>query len=178
MEIRVLNEQDTQAYRTIRLNALKNSPESFGSSYEEEADFTDERFLQRLIKPNSFTYGAFEEDQLVGICLLAFQPRKKMNHRAEIFSMYIEPDFRSKGVGKKLIMQAIKAAHERKTVEQIYLTVVSSNKVAKALYISLGFKTYGIDKRAMRYKDVYYDHELMALSILSTGVHGDGSVGK
>jgi len=159
----VLNEQDTQAYRTVRLNALKNSPESFGSSYEEEAAFEVERFTNRITKPNSTTFGAFEVNQLVGICNLSFQPRKKMNHRAEIFSMYVEPEFRRKGIGKALIERAIKSARERNTVQQIYLTVVSSNKTAKALYESLGFKTYGIDRQAMRYNGIFYDHDLMVL---------------
>ncbi len=165
MNIRVLKEQDTQVYRTIRLNALKNSPESFGSSYEEEAAFEVERFTKRITKPNSYTFGAFEEKQLAGICNISFQPRKKMNHRAELFSMYVEPDFRSKGIGKALIERTIQSAHERKTVQQIYLTVVSSNKTAKSMYDSFGFKTYGIDRQAMRYNCKFYDHELMVLFI-------------
>lgn len=163
MNIRVLNEQDTQAYRTIRLNALKNSPESFGSSYEEEAAFDVERFTKRITKPNSTTFGVFDGNNLAGICNVSFQPRKKMNHRADIFSMYVEPEFRGKGFGKALIESAIKRACERKTIRQIYLTVVSSNKKAKSLYESFGFKTYGIDRQAMRYNGIFYDHELMVL---------------
>lgn len=163
MYIRVLKASDTQAYRTIRLNALKNSPKSFGSSYEEELAFEVNKFTNRITKPNSQTFGAFEESQLTGICNLSFQPRKKMHHRAEIFSMYVEPDFRGKGIGKALIEKAIKEASEKKTVRQIYLTVVSSNEAAKSLYQSLGFQTYGVDRQAMRYKGEFYDHELMVL---------------
>ena len=165
MEIKVLNEQNTQTYRTIRLNALRNNPESFGSSYEEEAAFDVEQFTKRITKPNSYTFGAFVEKRLAGICNISFQPRKKMNHRAELFSMYVEPDFRGKGIGKALVERAIHSAHERKTVQQIYLTVVSSNKTAKLMYESFGFKTYGIDRQAMRYNSKFYDHELMVLFI-------------
>jgi len=165
LEIKVLTEHDAEIYRTIRLNALLNSPESFGSSYEEELEFPLERFLQRISKPNSNTYGAFSEGQLIGICNLVFQPRKKMNHRADIYSMYVEPDFRNKGIGKRLIQQAIKTAQQSDRIEQIYLTVVSSNKVAKSLYISFGFKSYGIDKRAMKHNGLFLDHELMVLFI-------------
>lgn len=163
MDIRVLNAQDTQAYRTIRLNALKNSPESFGSSYEEEAAFGLGRFTKRITKLNSCTFGAFEGHKLAGICNVSFQPRKKMNHRAELFSMYVEPECRGKGFGKALIERAIKSVLERKTVQQIYLTVVSSNQTAKSLYESFGFETYGIDRRAMRYNGNFYDHDLMVL---------------
>ncbi len=165
LNIRVLNEKDTQAYRTIRLNALINNPEAFGSSYEEEAAFEPARFTHRLTNPKSQTFGAFEGEQLGGICNISFQPRKKMRHRAEIFSMYVEPAFRGKGVGRLLIETCLQAARMRPHVRQVYLTVVSSNQTAKALYTSFGFKTYGVDQMAMFYNDRFYDHDLMVLHI-------------
>jgi len=169
LNIRVLNAQDTQVYRTIRLNALKNSPTSFGSSYEEESAFAVKRFTNRIAKPNSQTFGAFEESQLVGICNLSFQPRKKMGHRAEIFSMYVEPNFRGKGIGKALMTRAVKRALEKETIRQIYLTVVRSNQAAKTLYASFGFQTYGVDRQALQYKGEFYDFELMVLFLKKGG---------
>jgi ribosomal protein S18 acetylase RimI-like enzyme len=163
MDIRLLNRTDIDAFKVIRLNALKNNPEAFGSSYEEEVEFSDERFLKRLENENARTFGVFEEKKLVGLCTLMFQPRKKMNHRADIYSMYVEPHMRQKGIGRLLVTKAIEMARATNTVEQIYLTVVSTNESAKGLYQSLGFKTFGIEERAMKYEEVYYDHELMVL---------------
>ncbi|HPF16846.1 MAG TPA: GNAT family N-acetyltransferase [Thermotogota bacterium] len=163
MNIRVLNESDTQAYRTIRLNALINNPEAFGSSYEEESAFEIARFTHRLTNPRSQTYGAFEGERLGGICNISFQPRKKMRHRADIFSMYVEPAFRGKGVGRQLIETVLMAARMRPHVRQVYLTVVSSNQTAKVLYTSFGFKTYGVDQMAMFHNDRFFDHDLMVL---------------
>jgi ribosomal protein S18 acetylase RimI-like enzyme len=92
-----------------------------------------------------------------------FQPRKKMDHRADIYAMYVEPHMQKKGVGRMLVTKAIETARENEKIEQIYLTVVSTNESAKALYKSLGFKTFGIEERAMKYEGVYYNHELMVL---------------
>ena len=45
MEIRILNSlEDAEKYRGIRLESLKNIPEAFASSYEEERDFSIEEF--------------------------------------------------------------------------------------------------------------------------------------
>jgi RimJ/RimL family protein N-acetyltransferase len=43
------------------------------------------------------------------------------------------------------------------------LTVVSDNHPAKRLYESLGFETYGVERRALKYNGQYYDEDLMVL---------------
>ena len=48
-------------------------------------------------------------------------------------------------------------------IEQIHLTVVSSNKAANSLYASFGFVTYGIEKNALKVDGTYFDEELMVL---------------
>ena len=39
MKIKILAQEDWKIWRSFRLEALKNSPESFGSSYEEEVNW-------------------------------------------------------------------------------------------------------------------------------------------
>lgn len=48
-------------------------------------------------------------------------------------------------------------------LEQLNLGVVSTNEPAKRLYESMGFKTYGIEKRAIKMNGVYNDDEHMVL---------------
>jgi hypothetical protein len=42
MDIRLLKPEDAEEYRKIRLEALKNNPESFTSSFEEEKEVSVE----------------------------------------------------------------------------------------------------------------------------------------
>ncbi len=79
--------------------------------------------------------------------------------------MYVYPEYRKSGIGRKLMTAAITKAKELKNVEQIYLTVTSGNEPAKNLYYSFGFKTYGIDKNGLKVKGTYFDDELMVLII-------------
>ncbi|WP_210364003.1 GNAT family N-acetyltransferase [Bacillus sp. REN3] len=163
MEIRRLSGQDADIYRAIRLDGLQQNPEAFGSSYEEEKGYTLERFRDRLQAENTFTYGAFDGPELVGVVTLVPEGKMKMKHRANIYAMYVKPETRGKGAGKQLVETVVSQARKLEEIERIYLTVVASNEPAKRLYSSIGFEVYGLDKKALRVGDTYFDEELMVL---------------
>jgi len=47
-EIKSLSECDWREYKTIRLESLQDSPDSFGSTYEREISFSPEQWKSRL----------------------------------------------------------------------------------------------------------------------------------
>ncbi|NHM30274.1 GNAT family N-acetyltransferase [Neobacillus terrae] len=163
MKIIILGPENAGLYRDIRLQALKDHPEAFSSSFEEESAYTLERFSSRLNEDFIFTFGALMEDQLIGTVTLATERRNKLKHRANIAAMYVDPEYRRSGTGKKLMEEAIKKAKELEGIEQIYLSVTSTNEAAKKLYLSLGFTTYGKDIKALKINNRYYDEDLMAI---------------
>jgi ribosomal protein S18 acetylase RimI-like enzyme len=162
MEIRKLDYKDASAYKELRLEALRNHPEAFSSSYEEEKDDPLERTASRLNDQNSFTFGAFTDEMLIGVVSLVLDTKTKIRHRGHIFAMYVTQNIRRTGAGKALISRAISQAKEN-GIEQLYLTVTASNEPAKKLYQSFGFKVFGIDKNALKFEDTYFDDELMVL---------------
>ncbi|MFB5660986.1 GNAT family N-acetyltransferase [Alteribacillus sp. HJP-4] len=163
MEIRLLNPVDAGNALQLRFEALQNSPEAFSSSYEEEKDHSVEKYEERFQSQDLFTFGAFENKELIGTVTLVKEKKLKLKHRTNIFAMYVSPDKRGNGAGKSLLLEAIKKAEELEEIEQIYLTVVSTNDPAKRLYSSLGFKIYGKDKRSIKLDDTYFDEDLMVL---------------
>lgn len=163
MEIKILEPKDAVIYREIRLAALKSNPEAFSSSYAEEIDYPLETFENRLTIGHFFTFGAFVDDKLSGVVTLIIETKVKTKHRANIVAMYVRPEMRKSGIGRRLMTEAINKAKEIEEIKQIYLTVTSSNERAKNLYKSLGFRTYGIDKNGLKVDDTYYDDELMVL---------------
>lgn len=163
MEIRRLSGADAEVYRCIRLEGLKLNPEAFGSSFEEELDYSVGVYCDRLDSEVAYTYGAFAGATLIGVVTLVQESKRKMHHRANIFGMYVTPGFRGQSAGKELMQAVIRKASELKKIEQIYLAVVSNNVPAKNLYDSLGFKTYGVDHHALRIEDDYFDEDLMVL---------------
>ncbi|WML44160.1 GNAT family N-acetyltransferase [Neobacillus sp. PS3-40] len=165
MEIKILKPNSAEMYRRIRLKALQSNPEVFSSSYDEEKEYPLEKFESRLKGDESFTFGAFDNEQLVGVVTLVIEKKNKLKHRATIFAMYVYPEKRRAGYGKNLMIEAIKKAKKIERIEQIYLAVVSNNEPAKNLYKSLGFETYGIDKNALKVDNTYFDDELMVLFV-------------
>lgn len=161
MEIRRLGAKDAEIYRVIRLESLRLHPEAFGSSYEEEKEAPVEKYRDSL--PTVYTFGAFENGSLIGVVTLFPEGKRKMKHRASIFAMYVTESVRGQGVGKRLVEAAIAQARELGGIEQIHLQVVTSNESAIRLYSSLGFEVYGLEKRALRIGDTYYDEELRVL---------------
>ncbi|WP_328246778.1 GNAT family N-acetyltransferase [Priestia megaterium] len=165
LEIRILNSLDASEYRQIRLESLKRNPESFGSSYEEEKNLSIDNFKDKLSSLDSFTFGAFHDNELVGIVTLKQERLIKLRHRANIVAMYVSPHKRNLGIGRKLISRCIEQAKLLEHIEQIYLTVVSTNTSAKNLYLSLGFKSFSEEVRALKVNDTYIDEEHMVLFI-------------
>jgi len=79
--------------------------------------------------------------------------------------MYVIPQARGEGIGKLLLEQIISNSQNIKGLEQLNITVASNNKVAKMLYEGFGFKSYGVEKKALRVDQKYLDEDLMALEI-------------
>lgn len=168
MHIRKLTEEDLDALWNIRLRALQDNPEAFGSTYEETRQRGKESFRQRLRQPHTETFyiGAFEEESLVGI--VGFYRENwgaKGQHKGYIISMYVAPEQRGRGIGKALVAEAIAQARTVPGLEQLLLAVVTTNTAARQLYRSLGFEVYGLEPRALKHGDQYWDEELMILRL-------------
>ncbi len=77
--------------------------------------------------------------------------------------MYVRPDARQAGVGRRLVEAVIDFARQR--VELLQLSVVSDNEPARRLYARLGFVEYGVEKNSLKQGGRYYDEILMALPL-------------
>ena len=162
IELRRLGPKDASAYQEIRLEALADSPHAFSSTLETEQGQPLDRFAKRLA--DDFVLGAFSGPYLVGVAGFYVQPRPKHRHKGMLWGMYVRPDHRSAGIGRKLVEAVI--AHARQHVELLQLFVVADNMPARRLYASLGFVEYGIERHATKYQGQYHDDVLMALLLV------------
>ncbi|EJQ70072.1 hypothetical protein IG7_02745 [Bacillus cereus HuA2-4] len=163
--IRLLTKEDAEKYWDLRLQALQVNPEAFVTTYEEaiRQENPIKRVESNLTATTSCTFGAFnEENHLVGVVTLLTEEREAYKHKGHIVAMYVDTQNRRNGLARKLITNAIQRARDIK-LEQLTLGVVSTNEPAKKLYESMGFKTYGIEKRAIKVNGVYSDDENMVL---------------
>jgi ribosomal protein S18 acetylase RimI-like enzyme len=162
IELRQLLPTDAASYRAIRLEALRDTPDAFSSTYEAEKDRPLDAFAARL--RDSHVVGAFDGARLVGIAGFYVQPGPKQAHKGMLWGMYVRPTHRGCGLGRRLVEAIIE--HARQSVELLQLFVVSDNRTARELYRKLGFVEYGIERHATKYRGRYFDDVLMALPLM------------
>ncbi|BCB04040.1 GNAT family N-acetyltransferase [Bacillus sp. KH172YL63] len=165
MNIRLLTPSDAKQYWNLRLEALKQNPEAFATSYEEaiQRENPIDRVAQNLSIEGNFTFGAFKDEELVGVVTLLQETPAKLSHRANVVAMYVTPDTRGNGIGEKLLTKAIEQAKSITVLKKINLTVVTTNERAKKLYEKLGFKVFGTEIKALKINDTFYDEDYMVL---------------
>ena len=165
--IRELTGDGADDFRNLRLRALKEHPEAFGSSYEVESGVPLEAVAERLRRNaesgDSFTLGAYRGSTLVGMVGFFQETREKTRHRGNIWGMYVPSEEQGKGIGRALLTRVIELARLLPGLEQIELAVVSRNRRARGLYASLAFETYGVEPRAILVDGEYLDEEDMVL---------------
>ncbi|MDU5105211.1 GNAT family N-acetyltransferase [Clostridium sp.] len=168
MKIRRLTEDNAREFWELRFRALREDGDAFGATYEEEIkkpiQSLIEIFNNNYIKPinNNFILGAFnDENKIIGVIGLYRETRIKLRHKATIWGMYIIPEYRRKGIAKKLLTELINIAKTMEELEQLSLAVVSSNTKAIGLYNTLEFITYGKEKNAIKSNNKYYDENYM-----------------
>ena len=156
---------DSKLYREIRLDALKRFPENFGSSYEAES-LKPKLAFEIVIEQqagNNFMIGAFDGDNLIGICGFAQETGPKIQHRGLIIQMYIQPEFQGKKLGQQLLQTAIAEAFKIPEVEQLALGVISHNLSAAKIYACAGFTEFGMQPNYIKIGDKYLHQRLMLL---------------
>jgi GNAT superfamily N-acetyltransferase len=116
---------------------LKEAPYAFGSKFEAEVGASEEQWRQRITNWARFT--AEVDSQVAGI--VGAGPGE-FSGTAALTSLWVDPRFRSCGVGSALI-DAVEAWALGQGLSQILLWVTETNLVAESLYARRGFTRTG-----------------------------------
>ena len=162
MVIRTLTADDAERYRAFRLRGLREHPDAFRSSFEDESHKDIVTTRERLVAGNFL--GAFDQDgQLVGAIGLLLEAGLKTRHISQVIGMYVIAEHVGQGVGRSLLQALIDQARNTDGIEQLLLTVTASNTRAKQIYESVGFEVFGVEPRAIKVGAQYFDKAHMIL---------------
>jgi RimJ/RimL family protein N-acetyltransferase len=98
---------------------------------------------------------------VVGWCDITPNPHEGFRHTGRL-GMGLLPDYRGQGLGRRLVLDAVRAARAA-GMERIELEVFASNTRAIRLYEAIGFVHEGVKRHARKLDGAYDDNVMMAL---------------
>ncbi|MBO1753749.1 N-acetyltransferase [Allobranchiibius sp. CTAmp26] len=139
ISIRELGPDDWRVWREVRLAALRDAPEAFGSTSAEWEDADEARWRARLVDVP--LHALADLDGLPAGVLSATAPDE--TGRLEFISMWVAPFARGRAVGGALIEYALRWVASRYPEVPVVLQVRKHNAPAIALYERHGFVIVG-----------------------------------
>lgn len=124
---------------------------------------------KRLYPPNmpsSMVFRIEHEDRLIGE--IGFRTIKWFNRKSEI-SLFITPEYQSKGFGKQALLMLMKFAFDKMNLQRLETEVIDYNDKAKSLVEKLGFVLEG-KLREAKYNDGRY-YDVLRYGILKREYH-------
>lgn len=161
-ELRRLRRDDASVFRHIRLQALREHPEAFGASWEEEQDQPETRIAERL-ESGLVIGGISEGGKIVGTIGISRSNGQKTRHIASIWGMYVSPAARGKGLARQLLNAAV--VDLGPPIRSVRLCVEANNDPAIKLYESVGFTRWALEAEALKVGDKFHDEILMRLDL-------------
>jgi RimJ/RimL family protein N-acetyltransferase len=155
---------DGPALLQLRLRALKEHPTAFGSSYEETLRHTVDEWTARADRGS----GAGDEaifvadagGEPVGMTGIRRGTSLKGSHAADVWGVYVRPEWRGHGLARRLVDACADWARDR-GVHIVRLTVVTDNAGAARCYQRAGFEVHGVEPGSLYVDGAYYDELLM-----------------
>jgi ribosomal protein S18 acetylase RimI-like enzyme len=144
ISVRRFTADEWRTYRALRLRALKDSPDAYGSTLDREMALTDSDWSTRLADgvaapralplialvdgtPAALTWGRVNDDE---------------PEVAHVYQVWVAAEHRGRGIGR-LLMEAVIAWARESRLHAVLLDVTADNAAAVQLYRRLGFVEVG-----------------------------------
>ncbi len=152
---------DAQQFRELRLNALQDSPTAFSADYYVNLNYPLSHWENRLrFDDYGMIFFAEHEHNLIGMTGIRQRESPKTKHSADIYSVYVRPEWRGLHIAEGILDACTEWATVRNVIV-LKLGVMATNTSAIRLYERCGFKIYGTEPFDIFYDGQYYDLHLM-----------------
>ena len=142
MEIRRVTNSEWEAMRDVRLRALADSPDAFGTTHAEALERPDEWWRERTTlsaeSDEQAMVLAWDGDRAVGLAGVFAAEDGWL-----VISMWVDPRVRGRGVGRSLLDAVVAWAREHAD-RPIRLSVTDGNDATRRLYERYGFRDTGV----------------------------------
>lgn len=138
--IRKAELNDIPALQEIYNDAILHTTATFDTEIKDEAD----RKAWYEEHTGRYVVFVYEKDGVVAgyTSLSRYRDRKAFDHAVEI-SIYIHKDYRGRGIGRKLMGEALKYAKDCQEIGTVISLITSENEISIRLHESFGFSYCG-----------------------------------
>jgi GNAT superfamily N-acetyltransferase len=141
MPVRRLTPEDAPLLKTVRLKALADAPEAFGSTYEREVAFTDDAWTARL-DAHANPHFIDQDDSGAVLGLVAGIRADGDRTNLYLVAMWVTPEARGTGSADRLVQRVIDWARTE-PADVLRLHVTEGNRRAERVYERHGFVRTG-----------------------------------
>lgn len=145
LQCRMMKPEDAEMFRSVRLEALKEAPLDFESSYDAEAQMLLPE-LKRLMGQHAIV-GGFLGGQLKGFAIIDAVRLPRLAHRARVSSVFVTRDVRGTGAAESMMKWMLKEFSRYFSLYRI--GVREDNERAIAFFKKMGFEPMGVEPQAM-----------------------------
>lgn len=143
ISIDLLTPRDAAILKDLRLRALRESPSAFSSSFDEEARWSDGKWMEKAGQwcgGDSVTFVARDGSRTCGLVGAFVDPEDRA--AAHLVSLWVAPEYRRRGIGA-LLVDAVLDWSRFRAVRELRLLVTSNNATAIAFYRKIDFRFAG-----------------------------------
>lgn len=166
--IRQLTEWDTDAFLRLKQIGLTTDPHSLVASLGDDPPEYPEHVRIRLAKSSIHSgdviLGAFVAG-LIGIVAVTRETAAKRRHKAHLHGMYVVPEYRGRGLGRRLLEHVLQLSRGMDSLEEIQLIVSTHNVEAIRLYQRFGFHIVWTETHGLKVGHQYVDAHHMVLDL-------------
>jgi len=141
ISIRRIQIGESELFRQMRLNALRESPSAFTSTYESALNRSSESWNEQADNTaegsDRATFIAFSGDSPIGIAAL-YRDKERID-TGEILQVWVSPEHRGKGVALHLLHSVFQLARNN-GFRTVLATITQGNARALRFYQKCGFK--------------------------------------
>ncbi|EWT05790.1 GCN5 family acetyltransferase [Intrasporangium chromatireducens Q5-1] len=137
LTVRALTEDDWEAYRAVRLEALRESPEAFVGTFEEESTYDEGVWRERMKRSTRLV--AEQDGRAVGVVSVGRAKTTDEGEAGEIFGLWVHPERRGSGVATALVHRGAAEAQDAGQTHVVYW-VGTENGRAVAFASGIGFR--------------------------------------
>lgn len=143
--VRPFTAEEWPSYRAIRLRALLDAPDAFGSTLAAEEALAPETWAARLARSTSSGIDHALTAELHGALVGLAWAKVDANDATivNLFQMWVAPEARGQGVAGALLDEAVRWARARSALA-LQLGVTCTNAAALRLYERAGFVDAGV----------------------------------